>query len=274
MMSKKVIVLVGSGAIGLAIARRVSIGKELVLADVSLENAQKQAEVLRLAGFSVHPFACDIADHASVKKLAAFAADLGDVTGLINTAGMSASQATAAQIFKVDLYGNALLFEAFGPVMVEGASAIVIGSQSSHRLEPLSADVNEALATLPAQELLDLPLIKETQDGLRAYQISKRGNALRVAADSVKWRKKRLRFNCISAGIVYTPLANDELNGVHKEFYQKMLADSPAGRGGTPDDIANLGEFLMSDKASYVAGADFLIDGGATANYFWGSKLS
>ena len=271
-MSKEVIVLVGSGAIGVAIARRVSIGKELVLADVRLEHAQEVAEDLRLAGYSVHPIACDVADPDSVQQLADLAGSLGQIKGLINTAGMSASQASAAQIFKVDLYGNALLFEVFGPLMAEGASALVIGSQSSHRLEPLDPEINRALATLPAAELLDLPLVKETEDGLRAYQISKRGNALRVAADSVKWKDKHLRFNCISAGIVYTPLANDELNGVHKDFYQNMLAASPAGRGGTPDDIANLGEFLMSEKAGYIAGADLLIDGGATANYFWGAQ--
>lgn len=271
-MSKEVIVLVGSGAIGVAIARRVSRGKELVLADVRLENAEKQAQELRLAGFSVHPIACDVSDRASVQALVKLATSLGSVTGLINTAGLSASQASAAAIFKVDLYGNALLFEEFGPIMAERAAALVIGSQSAHRLEPLAPEINQALASLPAENLLDLPIVKETQDGLRAYQISKRGNALRVAADTVKWAEKHVRFNCISAGIVYTPLANDELNGVHKEFYRKMLAASPAGRGGTPDDIANLGEFLMSEQASYIAGADFLIDGGATANYFWGPK--
>ncbi|KXT75521.1 SDR family oxidoreductase [Streptococcus sp. DD12] len=271
-MFKKVIVLVGSGAIGMAIARRVAIGKELVLADLRLETAQREADALSLVGYSTHAVACDVSDPQSVQSLVEFASDLGEVVGLINTAGMSASQASVEQIFKVDLYGNALLFEVFAPIMAEGGSVIVIGSQSSHRLEDLGNELIRSLATLPSDQLLNLPIIQETSDGLRAYQIAKRGNALRCAADSAKWADKHLRFNCISAGIVYTPLANDELNGIHKDFYRKMLADSPAGRGGTPDDIANLAEFLMSDKASYVAGADFLIDGGATANYFWGSQ--
>lgn len=267
----EVVVLVGSGAIGVAIARRVSVGKELVLADVKPENAEKQAQALRSAGFSVHTVACDVSSRESVNGLVEFSTTLGDIRGLINTAGMSASQATVQQIFHVDLYGNAILLEAFGKVMAHGGSAVVIGSQSSHRLEALSADQNRALALAPADELLELPFIKEVTDGLRAYQISKRGNALRVAAQAVEWGKRGARVNCISAGIVYTPLANDELNGVHKAFYRDMLASLPVGRGGAPDEIANLAELLMSERGGYITGSDILIDGGATAKFWWGA---
>ncbi|WP_040976965.1 SDR family oxidoreductase [Necropsobacter massiliensis] len=267
---KEVIVLVGSGAIGIAIARRVAVGKALVLADVRLENAEKQAAELRNAGFDVHCVQCDIASEQSLQNLVRFSTALGEIKGLINTAGMSASQASAAQIFQVDLYGNALLLEKFRAVIAKGGSAVVIGSQSSHRLPPLSTEENCALATQPVGKLLELPLIKNTKDGLTAYQISKRGNALRVQMEAVEWGKRDARINCISAGIVHTPLANDELNGVHKDFYRQMLASSPVGRGGTPDEIANLAELLMSERGSYITGSDILIDGGATAKFWWG----
>ena len=269
-INQEVIVLIGSGAIGIAIARRISIGKVLILADIRPENAEKQAQELRDAGFSVHTAACDIADRESVKNVVKLALSLGEIKGLINAAGMSASQASAEQIFRVDLYGTAMLFEEFRPVMARGGAAVVIGSQSSHRLPPLSPEQNRALATLPADELLDLPFIKEVGDGLRAYQISKRGNALRVQREALEWGRRGARINCISAGIIHTPLANDELNGVHKDFYQKMLAELPVGRGGTPDDIANLGELLMNERGAYITGSDILIDGGATAKFWWG----
>lgn len=268
-MKKDVIVLVGSGAIGVAIARRVAVGKELVLADLHLENAEKQAAELRNAGFSVHTVECDVSSRESIQKTVGFSTALGAVKGVINTAGVSPSQASAQLLFKVDLYGTAVLLEEFGKVIAEGGSAVVIGSQSAHRLEPLTLEQNRALALTPSEKLLDLPFIKEVNDSLRAYQLSKRGNALRVQAEAVRWGKRGARVNCISAGIIYTPLANDELNGERKDFYQKMLSELPVGRGGAPDEIANLAELMMSERGAYITGSDFLIDGGATAKYWW-----
>ena len=272
MSRKQVTVLIGSGAIGVAIARRVSVGLELILADLKPENAEKQAEELRNAGYSVHTAACDVSDRASIRKVVDFSAALGDITRLINTAGVSPSQASAQLLFKVDLYGTAVLLEEFGKVIAAGGSAVMIGSQSSHRLEPLTVGQNRALALTPAEELLDLPFVKEVDDSLRAYQLSKRGNALRVAAQAVEWGKRGARVNCISAGIIHTPLANGELNGDRKDFYRAMLAALPVGRGGTPDEIANLAELIMDERGAYITGSDFLIDGGATAKFWWGEQ--
>ena len=271
-MPKEVIVLIGSGAIGVAIARRVSVGRELILADLKPEHAEKQAEELRAAGYRVHTTACDVSSRASIRAVAALAASLGAVKGLINTAGVSPSQAPAALLFKVDLYGTAVLLEIFGDIIAPGGAAVMIGSQSAHRLEPLTPEQNRELALTPCEALLDLPYIKNETDSLRAYQLSKRGNALRVAAAAVRWGQRGARVNCISAGIIHTPLANDELNGERKDFYRAMLAALPVGRGGTPDEIANLAELLMSERGGYITGSDILIDGGATAKYWWGEE--
>lgn len=268
-MAKDVIVLSGSGAIGVAIVRRIAIGKELLLADINIEHAKKQAQDLREAGFSVHTIYCDVSNRDSVNKIVEFATGLGEIKGLVNTAGLSPSQASAKRLFEVDLYGTALLLDLFGKVMAKGSSALVIGSQSAYRLEPLTIEQIKALALTPTEELLDLPFIKEVNDSLRAYQLSKRANALRVQAEAVKWGQRGSRINCISAGIIYTPLANDELNGKNKEFYRNMLKELPVGRGGLPDEIANLAELIMTEKGSYITGSDFLIDGGATAKFWW-----
>ena len=149
----------------------------------------------------------------------------------------------------------------------------MIGSQSSHRLvvDALTQAQADALAALPPEELLELPLIKDIEDSLYAYQISKRCNALRVMSEAVKWGKRGARINCISAGIVFTPLAYDELNSAERgAFYRNMLDKSPAGRGGTPDEIGALAEFLFGPNGTYVTGSDLLIDGGATASYKYG----
>ncbi|QIM68721.1 SDR family oxidoreductase [Basfia succiniciproducens] len=271
MKQKEVIVAIGSGSIAQAIARRVSIGKQVLLADIKSENAEMAAKTLREAGFEVSTTVVDVSSRASVQALVKTAVDLGAVKGVIHTAGLSPSQARPEAILKVDLFGTAVVFEEFGKVIATGGSAVVIGSQSSHRLaiDEISQAQADELATLEPEKLLELPLVQEINDSLRAYQISKRGNALRVQAEAVKWGKRGARINCISAGIIYTPLAYDELTSSERgEFYRNMLAKSPAGRGGTPDEIGALAEFLFN--SSYISGSDILIDGGVTASYKYG----
>ena len=273
-VKQQVIVLVGSGAIGQAIVRRVGMGKQILLADLHEGNAHAAAETLRVAGYQTHTAAVNIAERVSIAALVARAQRLGDVHAVINAVGVSPSQAAPQTIFAVDLVGTALLLEAFGDVIAPGGNGIVISSQSGFRLGNLDEADQRALATLPPEQLPELPLVKNETDSLRAYQISKRGNALRVAAEAVRWGKRGARLNCISPGIVFTPLANDELNGERKDFYRKMLAELPAGRGGSPDEIGALAEFIMGGNGGYISGSDFLIDGGATAHYFFGEKTA
>lgn len=265
-------VVIGSGSIAQAIARRVGIGSQVLLADVRLENAEAAAKTLREAGFECTTAVVDVASRSSVQTLAEQAAGMGAVHRLINTAGRSPSQASPQDILKADLYGTALVLEIFGDVVGEGASALMTGSQSAFRLEPLSADDIRALALTPADELLDLPLVRAIDDSLRAYQISKRGNALRVQMEAVRWGQRGARVNCISPGIIFTPLALDELNSPERgEFYRNMLASIPARRGGTPDEVAALAELVMN--SGYITGSDFLIDGGATAQFWYGKHV-
>ena len=269
---KNVIVVIGSGSIGQAIARRVSAGKHVLLADLRKENAEAAAEVLSNAGFEVSTMAVDISSRPSVQALVAAATAIGDVTGVIHAAGVSPTQATPATILKVDLYGTALLLEEFGTVIAPGGSAVVIASQSGHRLGALSAEQNAALALTPTEELLALPMLQPDQvtDPLHAYQLSKRGNALRVMAEAVRWGKRGARVNTISPGIVITPLAKDELTGPRGEGYRRMIELCPVGRAATPDEIGTVGALLMGPDGAFITGSDFLMDGGVTASYWFG----
>lgn len=272
----EVVVLVGAGSIGQAIARRVSAGRKLLLADLKLENAQAAAKTLADAGFDVTATAVDVSSRAAVDALVEQAVALGDVTGLIQAAGVSPSQAPIEVILKVDLYGTALLLERFGEVIASGGSGVVISSQSGHRLGPLSLEQSEALATTPVEELLGLPFLQpgEVKDTLHAYQLSKRGNGLRVMAEAVRWGRRRARVNTISPGIIITPLANDELTGPRGAGYRQMIASSVAKRAGTPDEVANLAALLMGPEGGFITGSDILIDGGVTATYWFGNNSS
>src|SRR5271154_6342668 len=268
----KVIVVIGPGSIGQAIARRVSAGKHILLADLRQENADAAAKTLSEAGFEGTTMTVDVSSRASVEALVAKASSLGEVHGVIHAAGVSPSQASPETILKVDLYGTALILEEFGKVIAEGGAGVVIASQSGHRLPGLSADQNAALATTPVEDLLALPMLQPDQvkDSLHAYQIAKRGNSLRVMAEAVRWGKRGARINTISPGIIFTPLARDELTGPRGEGYRRMIELCPAGRGGTPDEVGTVGALLMGRDGAFITGSDFLMDGGVTASYFYG----
>lgn len=268
----EVVVVVGPGQIGQAIARRVGFGKHVLLADKRQENADAAAEVLSNAGYDVTVAIVDVSSREDVHALVEAATGLGHVTGLIQAAGVSPSQASVSTILRVDLYGTALVLETFGTMIERGGSGVVIASQSGHRLPPLSVEQNKALATTPVEDLLSLSFLQPDQvtDTLHAYQISKRGNSLRVAAEAVRWGKREARINTISPGIIMTPLAKDELTGPRGEGYRRMIALSPAGRAGTPDEVASVAALLMGPDGGFITGSDFLMDGGVTAAYWYG----
>jgi NAD(P)-dependent dehydrogenase (short-subunit alcohol dehydrogenase family) len=269
---ENVIVVIGPGQIGQAIARRVGIAKHILLADLRRENAEAAAEVMANAGYEVSVATVDVSSREAVHALVETARGLGEVTGLIHAAGVSPSQASPPTILKVDLYGTALVLEQFGNVIARGGAGVVIASQSGHRLLPLTVEQNKALATTPAEELLGLSFLQPDQvtDSPHAYQISKRGNSLRVMAEAVRWGKRGARINTISPGIIMTPLAKDELTGPRGAGYRRMIELSAAGRAGTPDEVATVAALLMGPDGGFITGSDFLMDGGVTAAYWFG----
>ncbi|WP_274954598.1 SDR family oxidoreductase [Anaerostipes butyraticus] len=271
-MKKDVMILTGAGQIGMAIARRMGYGKKIVIGDKKPENAQAIAKVMTEAGFDAEAMEMDLSSRESIKNLIAKAQEYGDITMLVNAAGVSPSQAPIEAILKVDLYGTAVLLEEVGKVIKEGGVGVTISSQSGHRMPALTPEEDEQLAGTPTEELLNLEILQpeNIKDTLHAYQMAKRCNEKRVMAESVKWGEKGARVNSISPGIIVTPLAIDEFNGPRGDFYKNMFAKCPAGRPGTADEVANVAELLMSDKGAFITGSDFLIDGGATASYFYG----
>lgn len=269
---KEVMILTGAGQIGMAIARRMGSGMKIVVGDKNSENANAIARTMNQAGFDASPVEMDLSSRDSILNLIAEAQGYGDISMLVNAAGVSPSQASIETILNVDLYGTAVLLEEVGKVIRPGGSGVTISSQSGHRMPALTAEQDEQLAMTPTEELLNLELLQpgNIRDTLHAYQMAKRCNVKRVMAEAVQWGKRAGRLNSISPGIIVTPLALDEFNGPRGDFYKNMFAKCPAGRPGTADEVANVAELLMSDKAAFITGADFLVDGGATASYFYG----
>lgn len=268
----KVMLVIGAGQIGMAIARRLGFGMKIVLGDVKLENAKAIAKILNSAGFDVDPLEMDLSERKSIQNMISYAQGLGEITMLVNAAGVSPSQASIETILKVDLYGTAVLLEEVGKVIAQGGVGVTISSQSGHRMKQLTPLEDEQLACTPCEKLLDLPLLQPQNivDTLHAYQLAKRCNEKRVMAEAIHWAQRGARLNSISPGIIVTPLAIDEFNGPRGDFYKNMFAKCPTGRPGTADEVANVAELLMSNKGAFITGSDFLIDGGATASYFYG----
>lgn len=275
-MEKEVMILTGAGQIGMAIARRMGYGKKIILGDKKTENAQAVAKIMNEAGFDVLAMEMDLSSRDSILNLIAEAKKAGRITMLVNAAGVSPSQAPVEEILKADLYGTAVLLEEVGKIIAPGGVGVTISSQSGHRMEQLSPGADEQLACTPPEELLSLEILQpgNIRDTLHAYQMAKRCNEKRVMAEAVKWGKRNARINAIAPGIIVTPLALDEFNGPRGDFYKNMFANSPAGRPGTADEVANVAELLLSDRGAFITGSTFLIDGGATSSYFYGSPLS
>ncbi len=271
-MKKEVMLVTGAGQISMAIARRVGFGKKIILGDKKKENADAIAKVMNDAGFDATAVEMDLSDRQSILALIAEGQKYGEITMLVNGAGVSPSQAPVEAILKVDLYGTAVLLEEVGKVIAEGGAGVTISSQSGWRMPALTPEQDELLATTPAEELLGLEMLQpdRIRDTLHAYQMAKRCNEKRVMAESVKWGERGARLNAIAPGIIVTPLAIDEFHGPRGDFYRNMFAKCPAGRPGTADEVANVAQLLLSPAGAFITGSTILIDGGATASYYYG----
>ncbi len=265
-MTDTVAVLIGTGSIGVAVARRAAVGHTLLLADINRAQLAAVADQLQGEGYDVETRVVDVSDRASVTALAEAAAALGEVVRVVHAAGVSPTQAPPERIVAVDLFGTAYVLDAFARVVAEGGSGVVIASQAGH-MGGFPAELEQKLAYAPIDELLTLPeLAAGAIDGSGpAYIIAKRANALRVQAAALPWAERGARINCLSPGIISTPLARDEMTGPNAARYARMIEVSAARRMGTPADVAELAALLLDDRGSFITGADFLIDGGVIA---------
>ncbi len=266
-MSREVLVVIGTGGMGRAIARRSGSGRKVLLADFNEPALAAVADELRGDGYDVTSRTVDVGDRDSVVALAQAAADLGPVSRIAHTAGLSPAQASSEAILRVDLLGTALVLEAFGQVVSPGGAAVVVASMAGHMAGGLDAASERALAATPAQDLLDLPFLVPIAAGDPgpAYSVAKRANLLRVQSAAASWGERGARVNSISPGVISTAMGRQELDGESGDQMRAMVAMSGTGRLGTPDDIAAAAAFLLGSDADFITGADLLVDGGVIA---------
>ena len=271
-METQVIVVIGAGGIGMAIARRQGFGKHVLLADFNMELLEKAKTELETASYKVSSKQVDVSSRESVRSLVDAASALGSVVQVVNTAGVSPNMAPPERVLTVDLYGSAVVFEEFGRVIASGGAGLIISSMAGHMAAPLPAEQQHALAFTPADDLLQLPFLtsEHVPNSMVAYIVSKQANHLRVQAESIKWGERGARVNSISPGIIATPLAQHELNSPIGDVYRGMIAASPAKRMASPDEVAGAAAYLLGPDAGFITGSDLLMDGGVIASMLAG----
>lgn len=271
-MDKDVLVVIGVGGMGLAIARRLGGGKQLLLADFNQATLEAAAEQLRGEGHDVTTSAVDVSDRAAVAALADQASGLGRVVQVAHTAGLSPVQASVEAIIGVDLLGVAYVLDEFVRVIAPGGAGLIISSMAgSMAADGIPLDMAKALSLTPTEELTALPFATPEALGEpgAAYSIAKRANQLRVQAAAGAWGTRGARVNSISPGVVSTPMGQEELTGESGTSMRAMVAASGTGRVGTPDDIAAAAAFLLGPESTFITGTDLLVDGGVVAAVRW-----
>ncbi len=267
MMKQNVLVVIGTGGIGMAIARREGAGKIVLLADINEKSLEKAAQDLSDTGYKVETQKTDVSSNRSVETLTAKAAGLGNVLQVVNTAGLSPNMASVEKLLQVDLVGAVYVLEAFGKVIAEGGAGIHISSMAGHMIPALGAETDKALMETPADELMSLPILQPANvpNTTYAYCLSKRANHLRIQAECLKWAERGGRVNSISPGIILTALAKHELDSPIGDGYRAMINNSATKRVGTVDEVATLAHYLLGPDSGFTTGSDFLMDGGVIA---------
>jgi NAD(P)-dependent dehydrogenase (short-subunit alcohol dehydrogenase family) len=249
---------------GMACARRLGPGRQLVIADHDATRLADSTAELESNGLDVVSHGVDVSIRTSVVDLAGAVGELGRLRTLVHTAGLSPTMASPTRVLEVDMLGTDHVLAAFLPLSDDGTVAICIASMAAY-MAGMSPELEHALATVATDDLLSTLGPVDHLDFGASYCIAKRVNQLRVEQAAGAWGARGARVVTISPGIISTPMSLQELEAGAGDAMRQQLALSALPRMGTADDIAAAVEWLASPGASFVTGCDLRVDGGVTA---------
>ncbi|MEV2230003.1 SDR family oxidoreductase [Streptomyces phaeochromogenes] len=262
---RDVVVVTGAGGMGVAVARRLGNGRNVLLADASSQGLDRAVTALTDEGYAVRGMVTDVTDRGAVHKLAEASAAEGRVAAVVHTAGVSPATGPAKTIVDVNLLGTAHVIDAFETVATRGTALVAISSMAGH-VASLSREEEAALATTATEDLLGLDVVSAIGDDAQtAYIVTKRANHLRVQAAALAWNLRGARINSVSPGVIATAMSRAEAASPSGAHMMQMLDASGSGRVGTPGEIADAVAFLTGPESSYITGTDLLVDGGQAA---------
>jgi NAD(P)-dependent dehydrogenase (short-subunit alcohol dehydrogenase family) len=257
-------VVVGAGALGMAVARRLALGHRVLLADVNGAAAEDSAAQMRAEGCDAAAVACDVTALDSVSALANAVAGRGGFRALVYVAGLSPSAAEFHAIVRVNLVGAARVCEALLPLATQGSAALLISSLAAHGPAP-APEVAALLRNAGAADLADrlAATLGDQAIPQMAYPLSKWGMNLYARRQAIAWGSRGARIVSLSPGLIATPMGALEFE--KSPGKRAMYEKSPLARECTMLEIADVAEFLVSPRASFISGTDILVDGGLAA---------
>jgi NAD(P)-dependent dehydrogenase (short-subunit alcohol dehydrogenase family) len=235
---------------------RACVDRVREIADVVFAVDVRQPDIEGTVGV-----ACDVTDPNAVRSLAEQVGAAGTFRALVHAAGVSPTMDNARRVLEVNLVGTQLLLNAFEPMVMTGSAAVLFASSAGHQLAPYMTPEQLALLANPLDEgFLDAATASVGGDSGFAYGLSKAGVHQAAYRAASGWGPRGGRVVSLSPGIIDTPMGQQELS--LQPAMPHLLARTPLGRMGQPDEIAAVVGFLISDSASYVTGIDVLVDGG------------
>lgn len=267
MSEKSVCVITGGGSgMGLAAAKFMSKEKVIVLSGRTVQKLEGAVSQLRELGFEAYPYACDVSDRKSVRKLAEYAASLGQITNVIHAAGMSPAMADQEQLLRTNALGTVYVNQEFSCKMEKGSVIVDIASNSAYVLPKFLISEKVYRFAETDEEGFLKKCIKKSNLAKKEYE--KSGFAYALSKNFVVWYAKKCAFDLGGRGIRVVSLSpgliDTDMGQLESKEGGSMLKYGAEERMGKAEELGYAIATLADERNGYLAGVDILCDGGCT----------
>lgn len=262
---KTVCVITGGGSgMGLAAAKYMPKDKIIVVTGRTLSKLENAVKELEALGYEAYAKTCDTSVREQVRALAEYAASLGEIKNVINSAGLSPAMAEPETIVRVNALGTVYINEEFSKLMKAGSVIVDVSSNSAYILPGFLANKKTfALADKDEakfmKKILSLPKkLKGYQASGLAYGLSKKFVIWYAAKSAYELGAKGIRVCSLSPGLIATDMGNLEA-----EEGGSLLLTTAEKRMGKPEELGFAIATVADERNGYLAGVDVLVDGGS-----------
>ena len=271
-MIKGIALVTGAcGGIGRACSRDLGRTHPLFLTDIDAVRLTAFAEALTEEGYTLAgQMAADLGVAGAAEQVVLAARAVGPVAAVAHAAGLSPTLGDWEAILQANVVATERLLLALETGLEEGLTAVLLASMAAHLAKPdpeLDAicatplDAGFSAGAKTRIEALAMPGMP-FEPAVTAYTQSKRAVLLSCQRRCGPWGEKSARIVTVSPGTIWTPMGRKEADA--NPAAAAVMGMAPLKRWGRPSDIADAVAFLVSERASFITGADLRVDGGVT----------